>query len=426
MSIFRAFATVFLAITLSACSGVPIIRFPVPEDAIATAAPYGIAAPFIRFWGDSTDPQEGEAVLAAWTAQLRLSKAGAIARRETIPTASLAVSGGGPDGAFSAGLLNGWSRKGDRPQFDLVTGISTGAIVALFAFLGPAYDDTLREIYTTHRTDDLLVLALFDALTGGMALTDASGYQDLIDKYLTDRVIDRLAGEYRKGRGLLIGTTNLDATRPVVWNIGAIAASGHPKAKTLIGAVIRASSAIPGVFPPVIIPVITAEGERRDEMHVDGGATQQVMFFNSMFSLRRIDDTLGVPFKRTLYVIVNNQLRKPYKPVKPDLLSIAGTAASSLIGGSGSGDIYKILVTTQRDGVDLRILSIPPDFKAESEEPFDPIYMKRLYDLGLDLGRSGDRWIPHPIDYLPAASPTPPTPSDADPEAGGTAKAPTS
>jgi hypothetical protein len=142
------------------------------------------------------------------------------------------------------------------------------------------------------------------------------------------------------------------------------------------------------------------------------------MFFNSMFSLRRIDDTLGVPFKRTLYVIVNNQLRKPYKPVKPSLLSIAGTAASSLIGGSGSGDIYRILATTQRDGVDLRIQSIPPDFEADSEEPFDPVYMRRLYDLGLELGRSGDRWIPHPIDYLPLASREPKPPANTGPKSG--------
>jgi predicted acylesterase/phospholipase RssA len=398
---FPVLLIVALTLALGACTGVSIVRSPVAEVEIDTAAPMGVQAPFLRFWGDDLDRETGEAILAAWSQHIAEGHAEDIAQGRPVTSDILAVSGGGPDGAFAAGLMQGWTARGDRPTFDMVTGISTGAIVALFAFLGPDYDPVLREIYTTHKTDDLLVPALFHAIMGGLSLADTAGYDALIEQYLTDAVVARLGEEYGKGRSLLIGTTNLDAARPVVWNIGAIAASGHPRARRLIGEVIRASSAIPGVFPPVIIPVITADGLSRDEMHVDGAVTQRVMFFNPMFPLRRIDETLGLPVERTLHVIVNNQLRIPYKPVKTSLLDIAQASASGLLRGAGGGDIYKILATSQRDGVTLRVVSIPVDFEDEAQEAFDPVYMGKLFDLGHAFGLGGDHWIPHPPDYQP-------------------------
>ncbi|MFW6027524.1 MAG: patatin-like phospholipase family protein [bacterium] len=153
-----------------------------------------------------------------------------------------------------------------------MTGISTGAIIAVFAFLGPEYDDDLRQMYTSYKTSDLFTRTIFAALTGGSAVLDASGYRSLLEYYIDDGVVARLAEAYRDGRMLLIGTTNIDASRPVIWNIGAIAASGAPYSKKLIHDVIQASSAIPAAFPPVLIPV-EANGRTYDEMHVDGGAT---------------------------------------------------------------------------------------------------------------------------------------------------------
>ncbi|MCL5776103.1 patatin-like phospholipase family protein [Limibaculum sp. FT325] len=395
-----------LALLLGACTTV-LARNPVPEDETTIAAPYGIDAGgrILRDWGDDLVPGSGNRIVARWAELARVKYADEIARGGPIREVSLALSGGGPDGAFGAGLLKGWTERGDRPEFTVVTGISTGAIIALFAFLGPDYDDELTEIYTTYQTSDLLRRTIFAGLTGGTALTDTRGYRALIERYVDDDVVAHLGAEARRGRVLLIGTTNLDAARPVIWNIAGIAATGDPNAKRLIHDVIQASSAIPAAFPPVLIPVEGSDGRRYDEMHVDGGATQQVMFFSPKVPMRQIDAAVGVPFERTLYVVINNKLRKPYDPVRPRLIPIAGTAVSSLLGGAGTGDIYKIFAIAVRDGIDLNVLAIPPEFDREPDEPFDPVYMKALYDLGRDYGRAGDRWSPAPPDFAPWPAP---------------------
>ena len=167
----------------------------------------------------------------------------------------LAVSGGGDNGAFGAGLMNGWTETGTRPEFKMVTGVSTGALIAPFAFLGPDYDAALREVYTTMTPEKVyrargLSAALFDD-----AMADTTPLAEMIAKYADQKMFDAIAREYQKGRLLLIGTTDLDAQRPVIWNIGAIAASGHPEALELFRKILRASAAIPGAFQPVLIDV---------------------------------------------------------------------------------------------------------------------------------------------------------------------------
>lgn len=389
-----------LAVALVAGCTTVLVRNAVPEDRLAEAKPYGIDAPLLRTWGDALGAEEAAEILRIRQAAIMERYADLIGSGQTIRADTLALSGGGPDGAFGAGLLAGWTERGDRPEFQLVTGVSTGAIIALFAYLGPDYDDTLREIYTTYTSDQLVTPTIFAGLTGGTALTDTRGYRRLIERYLDDETVARIAAAYRDGRVLLIGTTNIDASRPVVWNVGAIAASGHPMAKRLIHDVVQASSAIPAAFPPAIIPV-EADGRRYDEMHVDGGATQQVMLYSPSLKAGSVTEELGLKFDRDIYVIMNNKLSKPYNPVRPRLLSIAGTAASSLIGGSGSGDIYRIMAIAERDGFDLHITAIPRAFDAEPEELFDPAYMGALYQLGYDEGLAGDRWRPYPPDYAP-------------------------
>ncbi|MEM7669633.1 MAG: patatin-like phospholipase family protein [Pseudomonadota bacterium] len=390
---------VAMIVTQAACTTV-LVRNPVPEDQINHSKPYGIERDRpLRIWGDSLNEEQSAGILKAWSTVLRRTRADQIRTGGPIEEISLALSGGGPDGAFGAGLLNGWTARGDRPEFTIVTGISTGAIVALFAFLGEEYDDELTEIYTTYETDQLVTPAIFAALTGGTAVTDVSGYRKLIEDYVNDDVVAELAAEHARGRALLIGTTNLDAARPVVWNISAIAATGNPAAPRLIHDIIQASSAIPGAFPPVLIPVEGEDGKSYDEMHVDGGATQQVMFFSTEFPIRQIDEELGVTFDRTIYVVINNTLRKPYNPVRPRVLAIAGAAASSLIGGAGTGDIYKIFAISERDDIALNVLSIPKGFDLEAEEPFDPVYMRALYDLGYEHGRDGGKWSTVPPDF---------------------------
>jgi predicted acylesterase/phospholipase RssA len=389
-------------IAITACTTV-LSRAPVPEGEIDAAAPYGI--PFdtgqARAWGDTLGEGGADAILETWTARLRVIKSEEIESGVPIEEISLALSGGGAKGAFSAGLLNGWTARGDRPEFTIVTGISTGAIVALFAFLGPDYDDVLTKIYTAYSTDQLLTSTIFAGLTGGAALADTSGYRRLIETYVDEEVVSRLADEFDKGRILLVGTTNLDVSRPMIWDLSRIASSRHPQARTLIQDIIQASSAIPVAFPPVLIPVETSDGKRYDEMHVDGAATQQVMFFSPEFPMKRVDERLGASFDRTMYVIVNNKNDHPYDPVRPRVFAIAGAAIGSLLGGSGVGDLYKIYTIAQRDDIGFNVVSIPNEFTLVAEEPFDPVYMKALYDLGYEYGLAGGRWSDRPPNFVP-------------------------
>ncbi|MEO0957276.1 MAG: patatin-like phospholipase family protein [Pseudomonadota bacterium] len=392
----RVGVAAFLVTVVAGCTTV-IARFPVPEEDVVDAKPYGIEGGFVRSYGDNLGEELRSTILRERVDRAEaLSEAG---KAGPIKISSIAFSGGGPDGAFGAGLLAGWTERGDRPTFGFVSGVSTGAILALYAYLGPKYDQALKEIYTSYETDDLVTPTIFAGLTGGTALLSTAGYRALIEQYITPEVVSELADAHRDGRILLIGTTNIDASRPVVWNVGQIAASGHPDARRLIHDIVQASSAIPAAFPPVLIPVVAADGRRYDEMHVDGGATQQVILYSPEFSTRALDEATGLDIDREVFVVINNKLRKPYDPVRPRIFSIAGRAASSLIGGSGTGDIYRIFTVAQRDGIDFNVLAIPTDFDQEAESLFDPVYMQALYDLGFEHGEAGDRWSPHPLDY---------------------------
>ncbi|MEO0823878.1 MAG: patatin-like phospholipase family protein [Pseudomonadota bacterium] len=398
-----------IGLLLIAGCGTTVERTPAPFDQIETVAPYGLrlADDEVRFWGDRVSREDIELIIAQTVQDYAQLLGDRQAGDAPLTETALALSGGGPDGAFGAGLLKGLAERGERPDYTVVTGVSTGAIIALFAFLGPEYDGMLEEIYTSYSTDDLVEDTIFSGLTGGPALSDVSGYRALIERYIDDMVVAAIADRYRSGKTLLIGSTNLDAVRPVIWNVGAIAASGHPDARRLIHDIVQASSAIPGAFPPVLIPVETEDGRRFDEMHVDGGATQQVLLFSPSFSIQAVDERSGLDIERTVYVVLNNKIQKSYSPVDADLFSIAGTAVSSLLVGSGSGDVYRFFAIAQRDGIDLQITSIPQDFDSEPEEPFDPTYMRALYDLGYETGRKGVDWSAYPPDFVPWPSPTP-------------------
>ena len=397
----RALGWCLVVATLAGCAMVS--RTPLPAEQLDSAQPYGIDEPLVRFWGDRIDERTRALIQAEQARRLRTHFAGTIAAGGVPKVSALAVSGGGADGAFGAGVLAGWTERGDRPEFQLVSGVSTGAIIALFAFLGPDHDDTLREVYTTYSTEDIATPALMAGLTGGMAVTDTARYRAMIERYVTPEVMARIAAAYAGGRVLLIGTTNIDASRPVMWNIGGIAASGSPYAERLVEDVIQASSAIPGFFPPVLIPVTGTDGRPYDEMHVDGGATQQVMLYSPELRTREADAALGVRVEQEVWVIVNNKLEKSYDPVRPRLLPIVSKAASSLIGGSGGGDLYRIWAIAQRDGIAVHALAIPPEFDREPAEPFDREYMVALYALGLETGRASRGWIDRPPGFDPPA-----------------------
>jgi hypothetical protein len=208
---------------------------------------------------------------------------------------------------------------------------------------------------------------------------------------VTEAFLEEVADQHRRGRRLLIGTTNLDAERPVIWDMGQIAVSGRPEALDLFRQVLLASAAIPAVFPPGFVRV-AADGVFYDEMHVDGGATREVFLVPTQFMAKSADGRLGINPIRRAYIIRNGRVAPEYKAVKAKTLSIAGRAVSSLIKSQGVGDLYELYLFSKRNRIDYNLAYIPADFHDTSTQSFDPVYMTKLYDLGYRLAQEGYAW----------------------------------
>jgi len=367
-------------------------RNPLPEDKYAESRVLGVSN--IRFWSDEAYP--GASVfLNASPDELR-SMFPALAERELH---FLAISGGGENGAFGAGLLNGWTASGTRPEFSAVTGISTGALIAPFAYLGPAYDHLIEQFYTQYSTEDLVENRRALQVLKSDAGFGTAPLRALIAKFVDETVMEAIAGEYRRGRLLLIGTTNLDAGRPVTWDIGAIADSGKPGALQLIHDVMLASASIPVAFPPVMIEV-EADGRSYDEMHVDGGVSRQ----SFLFSLAASEDTfrrLGAKGKGQAYVIRNAKLDSTWDAVERKIVAIAGRSASSMVRTQGIGDLYREYLGATKYGFDFNLAYIPSEFDAEAHELFDQEYMQALYRLGYEMAMNGYPWEDLPPGFEP-------------------------
>ncbi len=373
-----------LIVTIVGCASMPE-RHPVPPDLTTKVSIPGI--PEARFWGDEW-PKYSKEILKTFTdVEFRQYYSGIYKK----PHNYLAISGGGANGAFGAGLLLGWTATGTRPEFTMVTGVSTGALTAPFAFLGPDYDDELKTVYTTTSTKDIVEQRNIITAVFGDSMADTKPLQALIAKYINSNVIDAIAREHKRGRRLFVGTVNLDAGRSVIWNIGTIAASDSPHKIELIHDILRASASIPVAFPPVVITV-EINGKRFDEMHVDGGTGSQVFVYPAAMDFRQITQKLKVQGDPKVYVVRNSFLEPDYNGVKRRIFSIASRTIDSLIRTQGIGDLYKIYSLCERDGNDFNLAYIPSDFAEEPTEGFDPEYMGKLFDLGYQMAKSGYPW----------------------------------
>jgi predicted acylesterase/phospholipase RssA len=311
------------------------------------------------------------------------------------PVALLAISGGGDNGAFTAGLLNAWTVSGTRPEFKLVTGISTGALIAPFAFLGTKYDATLKEVYTTISPKDVLEPRSFIGGVLGDGMADNAPLLRLTRKSVTEDFLKEVAAEYARGRFLLVATADLDARRPIIWDMGKIASYGGPDALDLFTRVMVASASIPGGFPPMMFDV-EADGKRFQEMHVDGGIMAQVFAYPAVLRLKEQNAAAGSARERKLYVIRNARLDPDWAHVERSTMSIAGRSVASLIHTQGLGDLYRIYATAQRDGVDFNLGFIPSTFNEPHPEEFDNAYMRALYDTGYNMALKGFPWLKVP------------------------------
>jgi len=307
------------------------------------------------------------------------------------PSHLLALSGGGEGGAFGAGILNGWTASGTRPKFYVVTGISTGALIAPFAFLGSDYDWVLKAFYTETTVDQLVRKNSIFTIFIRDALFDTTPLKNLIAEYITEDILRNIAHEHLKGRRLFIGTTNLDSLRSVIWDMGAIASTNHTDSLELFRSIMLASSSIPGVYPPVFINV-QANDKKFNEMHVDGGTTSQVFVYPTEFKLKELSEQNNIDRERNLYVIFNSRLLPKGRSFESGITTIARRSIKTLINTQGIGDIYRIYLTSQRDNVNFNMAFVPQEIEKKSNEEFNTDYMNELFDYAYKQMINGYPW----------------------------------
>jgi hypothetical protein len=388
----RVVVACVLAATIAGCARVE--RSPVPESLVSHATPQGLA--YARFWGDEV-PKDVVTFVQLHMPNVKHMATGTTQEMGRPVVEYLALSGGADDGAFGAGLLVGWTKRGDRPRFEIVTGVSAGALIAPYAFLGPRYDAQLTELWTEFDPKMVFTPQVLAGLLGAEALADTAPLRDLIARHVDRRMLREIAQEYRNGRLLMIGTTNLDAQRQVIWNMGeiAVAAAHDPEAAQLFRDVLLASASVPGLFPPVHIKVRVGE-KTFEEMHVDGAATRHVFVAPAQFSLRTFDGFYPTPPIRRVYVVRNAKLEPVYEAVQPNTLAIGARSLSTLTKHQSIGDLNQIYAMTRRDGAEFRLASIPLSFTQKGSQPFDPVYMKALFEVGYRLGLGGKEWVRTP------------------------------
>lgn len=311
---------------------------------------------------------------------------------EARPYQFLALSGGGLYGSFGVGVLCGWTESGTRPTFDVVTGISTGALMATFAFLGPDHDDLLRDNFIGITRGDIARTRAALRIPFADAVFTSRPLKKRIDQVLTPEIIAEVGRAHAAGRRLYIGTTNIDTRRLVIWDMGAIACRGTPEAVELYRDIILASSSIPGAFPPVHIPV-EIDGKVYEELHVDGGVSDEVIFRAFMVAdLNRMHGGTGAwsPPGSTLYVVSNGKLYADPECINPvRVVRLVRASFRSVIYGKMRDELYRIYLNCLETGVDFRLTAIPQDMKLSTsgslQLPRDD--QQKLFETGRKMGK---------------------------------------
>ena len=312
------------------------------------------------------------------------------ARHLPQPTSSseltvLAISGGGEDGAFGAGALSGWTASGMRPDFDVVTGISTGALIAPFAFLGPEHDDALRRIFTEHDASDIMTLRPIQALFGD-AVYDTVPLASLIKQFTPPTLLEAIAARHAAGGRLFVVTSELDSARASVWNMGLIAQSGN---YDLFRAVLRASSALPGLFSPVQIGYVSG-GETYTETHLDGGVHMQFLAIPAF----AFAETKKPRHGGHLFVLINNTLNPVPSSTSRSALGISQQALTTIGRASAASAVSATQLFAHENGLDLSVTSIDPasGIVYDASDRFSSPYMNALYRHGYNRGAARKLW----------------------------------
>ncbi|WP_371929901.1 patatin-like phospholipase family protein [Bradyrhizobium sp. CCGUVB1N3] len=303
-------------------------------------------------------------------------------------TTYLALSGGGADGAYGVGVLNGWSAAGTRPVFSVVSGVSTGGLIAPFAYLGPQYDDTLRELYTSGIAESLLSDPSIMRVLFGSGLFGNTRLRELVARYVGPEILAQVAREHAKGRKLLVVTTDLDTQRTAVWDMGKIAALGTPEALKLFRDVMAASASIPLVFPPILIEA-EGQGRRFQEMHVDGGVTAPVLTLpEDLLFHGRLPGNSRV----NIYILVNKKIERTFELVPNGTIEVASRSLSSITQSQTRSVIFSTYDFARRNHLGFHLSYIERDYPPPPSQGFDTAYMRALYQYGYEKAAGGHAW----------------------------------
>ena len=393
----RCLATMFVVLLLTGCG--TLLRDPVPLEAQNDPSIPGFTD--IRFYPLTDVEPMRKAIRQAFLAETP-------GNYETLADgwrrySYLAISGGGSDGAFGAGILNGWSAKGNRPAFKVVTGVSTGALIAPLAFLGSAHDPQVKEAYTTVNRGEIFVERQLISMLWEESVADNEPLKELVTTYITPEVLDAIAVEHAKGRRLYVASTNMDREEPVVWDMGAIASSKDPARLELFRSVLVASASIPAIFPPTLVKV-NLDGKQYDEMHCDGGVFFQSFSIGAVVDLQALIHEAHPDYNgrvvQSLYVIRNGSTTPNRKQIPRGLRSISGRAISTMLKVSGINDLYRLFLSTEHDHVGFYYIALPADYVRSTDEEFNEAEMNRQYQLGYELGADGIPWRRLPPGYV--------------------------
>ena len=305
----------------------------------------------------------------------------------------LAISGGGTNGAFGAGVINGLYDSGELPEYTVITGISAGSLMAPFVFAGGEHIARLKTVML--ELNDKMILGERNFLNTLIkdAFTTGESFYSFIESVYTPEMIEKIALEHQSGRRLFIGTTQFDSERLMVWNIGRIAESDLPNKVTLIHQILAASSSIPGVFPPQFIEV-EENGKRYEELHVDGGLATQVFFDIAKTDFGALSDSLGLQNKPYVHVIRNGLLNVPYQVTPDKGIALLTRTLSSMTVRQTRGDLYRMMYFSQEYDLDLSFTFIDDDFEGHktTKKMFDLQYMTLLYDYGYNKVKHDAVW----------------------------------
>lgn len=301
----------------------------------------------------------------------------------------LALSGGGADGAYGVGVLNGWTAARTRPTFTVVSGVSTGGLIAPFAFLGPQYDDTLKEVYTSGIAESLLNDPSIMRVLFGSGLFGNTRLRELVARYVGPEIMAQVAREHAKGRNLLVVTTDLDTQRTAIWNMGKIAAVGTPEALKLFRDVMAASASIPLVFPPIMIDA-EGQGRKFQEMHVDGGVTAPVLTLPEALLFQSGRMPGGA--RMDIYILVNKKIERNFELVSNGTIDVASRSLSAITQSQTRSIIFSTYDFAKRNRLGFHLSYIARDYPAPPSEGFDTTYMRALYQYGYEKAASGQAW----------------------------------